>query len=144
MDRLGAKYDAQNKRLKNNEAVERSIQSTTQKRAIDRQHKVESHRAQMRKLGLIGTNHNLNFFVSEGSKPPFNFAAAIIESRKQKEEHLWVIVRKFFNRWVDKVRQRRARRPDAMHKSLWDIREVFDETVNYLRKESGYGKEQTE
>jgi hypothetical protein len=110
---LDAKYQYQADEKVKREEIERAIENGLKTKAAKRQERVEKYREMLPDL---------------------------IEERKVKEARVWDIVRRLFNKWLRKVRERKARKPDALHQSLWEGSTVMEDTLKYLRKESGYEK----
>ncbi|CAG7703888.1 unnamed protein product [Allacma fusca] len=110
---LDAKYQYQVGEKSKRKELERAVENSLKSKAAKRQERVERYRELLPEL---------------------------IEERKAKEERVWVIVKRLFNKWLRKVRERKARKPDALHQSLWEGSVVMEDTLKYLRKESGYEK----
>ncbi|CAL8112912.1 unnamed protein product [Orchesella dallaii] len=66
----------------------------------------------------------------------------LVEKRKAEAERILGIVRKFAMRWLERVRRRLHAPKDVKHESCWigQSKGVLDDTVKYLRAESGYEK----
>jgi len=57
-----------------------------------------------------------------------------------EEKRIWDLVRKYFYRWLDIVRLRKANKPDEFHRPFFSLPAELEVTLNFLRKESGYEK----
>lgn len=110
---MDTKWLAQEEKIEKTEILEKSLEVKLKEKAELRQRHMENYRAAL---------------------------PQILEKQRAKQERLMNIVRKYFFRWLNNVRKRKARKPDANHQSLWDTSVVVDETLKYLRKESGYEK----
>jgi len=68
-----------------------------------------------------------------------SFPAVIIQKKKLKEKLLWDLVRRCFNHWREIAHRRsHAGDRDPMHISHWD--EDLEQSVKYLKQESGHGR----
>ncbi|CAG7784821.1 unnamed protein product [Allacma fusca] len=59
---------------------------------------------------------------------------------QNQERRLWGIVKKYFYRWLNRVRFLRELRPDEQHRSMWDITDSLRKTIEFLVDQTGHSQ----
>lgn len=128
-------------RLERENEIRAEYSETLKKRAGRRQKNVEKFREELRKKILKKV---LNFAASLKFHLHIFFCGLALRIAKNKEaaERLDQIVRKYFYRWLNKVRARMNKRVDEDHESVFysQKKDVLKDGVDFLYKQSGYGE----